>query len=165
MGLGIATPASLTPPLEGGGREGVTFATQNHLYLRPSAPQGLTFPPILTMFIAIHRLNSASPMQDDDIANIMRALGHPVRLSILRFLASQQQRECCCGDVTESLPLAQSTVSQHIKVLLDAGLIERKPTGTRNRYMIRQDRLAELGTAFGGLIDGLNLRARLQQVS
>jgi DNA-binding transcriptional ArsR family regulator len=94
-------------------------------------------------------------MQDDDIANIMRALGHPV----LRFLASQQQqRECCCGDVTETLPLAQSTVSQHIKVLLDAGLIERKPHGTRNRYMIRHDRLAELGTAFGGLLDGLNFQ-------
>lgn len=99
-------------------------------------------------------------MQDDDIANIMRALGHPVRLNILRFLASQQQqRECCCGDVTETLPLAQSTVSQHIKVLLDAGLIERKPHGTRNRYMIRHDRLAELGTAFGGLLDGLNFQA------
>jgi ArsR family transcriptional regulator, arsenate/arsenite/antimonite-responsive transcriptional repressor len=98
-------------------------------------------------------------MQDDDIANIMRALGHPVRLNILRFLASQQQGNCCCGDVTESLPLAQSTVSQHIKVLLDAGLIERKAHGTRNRYTIRQDRLSELNLAFGGLIDCLNFRA------
>lgn len=122
-------------------------------------PQGLTLRPILTMFIAIHRLIRPAPMQDDDIANIMRALGHPVRLNILRFLASQQQRECCCGDVTESLPLAQSTVSQHIKVLLDAGLIERRPHGTRNRYMIRHDRLAEIGTAFGGLLTGLNFQA------
>ncbi|MFC3704658.1 ArsR/SmtB family transcription factor [Devosia honganensis] len=91
-------------------------------------------------------------MRDDDIANIMRALGHPVRLEILRILASQQQGHCCCADVTESLTLAQSTVSQHIKVLLDAGLIERRPHGTRNRYCIRQDRLAELGAAFGGLL-------------
>ena len=94
-------------------------------------------------------------MRDDDIANIMRALGHPVRLNILRFLATQQQKPCCCGDVTESLPLAQSTVSQHIKVLLDAGLIERTPHGTRNRYTIRHDRLSELGSAFGGLLEGL----------
>ncbi|SFV35665.1 DNA-binding transcriptional regulator, ArsR family [Devosia crocina] len=98
-------------------------------------------------------------MHDDDIANIMRALGHPVRLNILRFLASQQQGECCCGDVTESLPLAQSTVSQHIKVLLDAGLIERKAHGTRNRYTIRHDRLEEVSSAFGGLLDGLSFRA------
>jgi ArsR family transcriptional regulator len=101
-------------------------------------------------------------MQDDDIAIIMRALGHPVRLNIMRILASQQG-QCCCGDVTESLPLAQSTVSQHIKVLLDAGLIERKSHGTRNRYMIRQDRLAELGSAFDGLLGGLTLRSPQQE--
>ncbi|ODT80182.1 MAG: hypothetical protein ABS76_17185 [Pelagibacterium sp. SCN 64-44] len=98
-------------------------------------------------------------MRDDDIANTMRALGHPVRLEILRILASQQQGQCCCGDVTESLPLAQSTVSQHIKVLLDAGLIDRKAHGTRNRYCIRRDRLAELSAAFGGLLQGLNATA------
>lgn len=94
-------------------------------------------------------------MRDDDIANIMRALGHPVRLEILRILATQQQGQCCCADVTESLTLAQSTVSQHIKVLLDAGLIDRKPHGTRNRYCIRQETLIELRTAFGGLLQGL----------
>lgn len=107
----------------------------------------------LTMFIVIHR-SFVLAMRDDDIATIMRAMGHPVRLNILRILAAQQG-ECCCGDVTESLPLAQSTVSQHIKVLLDAGLIERKPHGTRNRYIIRHDRLAEVGDAFGGLLGGL----------
>ena len=95
-------------------------------------------------------------MHDDDIANTMRALGHPVRLEILRILATQQQGQCCCADVTDSLPLAQSTVSQHIKVLLDAGLIERKPHGTRNRYCIRQDTLNALNTAFGGLLQGLS---------
>ena len=89
-------------------------------------------------------------MRDDDIASIMRALGHPVRLNILRILATQQQGQCCCADVTESLPLAQSTVSQHIKVLLDAGLIVRQPRGTRNCYIVQHDRLQALGTAFPG---------------
>ena len=93
-------------------------------------------------------------MRDDDIATIMRALGHPVRLNIMRILATQQGLGCC-ADVTESLPLAQSTVSQHIKVLLDAGLIERKSHGTRNRYCIRHEKLSELGSAFGGLLQGL----------
>jgi ArsR family transcriptional regulator len=93
-------------------------------------------------------------MQDDDIATIMRALGHPVRLSILRILANQQ-RECCCADVTEEIPLAQSTVSQHIKVLLDAGLILRKPKGTRNCYVVDRERMAALGTAYSGLLAGL----------
>ncbi|MEO5805286.1 metalloregulator ArsR/SmtB family transcription factor [Devosia sp.] len=94
-------------------------------------------------------------MRDDDIATIMRALGHPVRLNILRILATQQQSPCCCADVTESLPLAQSTVSQHIKVLLDAGLIERQARGTRNCYTVRHDRLADLGAAYSGLLTGL----------
>jgi ArsR family transcriptional regulator len=94
-------------------------------------------------------------MHDDDLAGILRALGHPARLTILRVLAGQQQRECCCADVTESLPLAQSTVSQHIKVLLEAGLIQRQPRGTRNCYVLRQARLEEVNAACAGLLDGL----------
>ena len=92
-------------------------------------------------------------MQDDDLAAIMRALGHPVRLSILRLLA--RPSECCCTDVTQSLPLAQSTVSQHIKVLLEAGLIERQARGTRNCYTLRRERIEEVNLACSGLLDGL----------
>ncbi|WP_299644474.1 metalloregulator ArsR/SmtB family transcription factor [Devosia sp.] len=94
-------------------------------------------------------------MHDDDIANVMRALGHPVRLNILRILAAQRPGDCCCTDVTQNLSLAQSTVSQHIKVLLDAGLVERHPRGTRNCYSLRSDRLAEFGIACSGLFSGL----------
>jgi ArsR family transcriptional regulator len=96
-------------------------------------------------------------MQDTDLANVMRALGHPVRLSILRILADQKQGDRCCTDVTQCLPLAQSTVSQHIKVLLDAGLIERQARGTRNCYSLRADRLDELGIACAGLFSGLTV--------
>jgi ArsR family transcriptional regulator len=106
-------------------------------------------------------INLAGPMHDDDIATIMRALGHPVRLSILRILA--KQRECCCADVTEEIPLAQSTVSQHIKVLLDAGLIVRMPKGTRNCYVVQHDRLAELGAAYSGIVAGLVTPAATQE--
>lgn len=114
-----------------------------------------------TIFYRKSPINECA-MHDDDIATIMRALGHPVRLSILRILARQQQTPCCCSDVTESLPLAQSTVSQHIKVLLDAGLIERQSRGTRNCYTVRHDRLAALGTAYSGLVDGLASPRNLQ---
>jgi DNA-binding transcriptional ArsR family regulator len=94
-------------------------------------------------------------MADDDLAAVMRALGHPVRLSILRILADRQA-DCCCTDVTQCLPLAQSTVSQHIKVLLDAGLIERHARGTRNCYSLRGDRIAALGETCAGLFAGLS---------
>lgn len=93
-------------------------------------------------------------MQDDDLAATMRALGHPVRLSILRILAEQRD-QCCCADVTECLPLAQSTVSQHIKVLLEAGLIERRPKGTKNCYVLREERLEAVRAAYSGLLSGL----------
>lgn len=99
-----------------------------------------------------------NPMVDDDIANMMRALGHPVRLSILRILA-QRESDCCCTDVTQMLPLAQSTVSQHIKVLLDAGLVVREAKGTRNCYKLRTDRLSQFGMACSGLFSGLAAEA------
>jgi DNA-binding transcriptional ArsR family regulator len=94
-------------------------------------------------------------MQDEDLAAVLRALGHPVRLNILRILAERQQNQCCCTDVMQYLPLAQSTVSQHIKVLLDAGLIERHARGTRNCYSLKSERLEALGSACAGLFAGL----------
>lgn len=98
-------------------------------------------------------------MQDDDLAAAMRALGHPVRLSILRILTVERP-DCCCTDVTQSLPLAQSTVSQHLKVLLEAGLIRRHARGTRNCYSADMEKLAALGTAFDGLMDRFTASSR-----
>lgn len=92
---------------------------------------------------------------DEDLTAAMRALAHPVRLSILRILAENASTTCCCTDVAECLPLAQSTVSQHIKVLLDAGLIERKPQGTRNCYLVRADRLEKTSAALDAFVQAL----------
>jgi len=86
-------------------------------------------------------------MHDDDLAVALRALGHPVRLNILRILAEKCDSNCCCADVTDCLPLAQSTVSQHIKVLLEAGLISRQSNGTRNRYTLNAPRIQALRAA------------------
>lgn len=88
------------------------------------------------------------------LAGALKALGHPARLAIMRVLA-EQSRQCCCGEVTHKLPLAQSTVSQHLKVLLDAGLIERHPDGTRNRYCLCSQRIAMLRERLGEALDGL----------
>lgn len=94
-------------------------------------------------------------MDDDDLAAAMRALGHPARLSILRLLAHQGVGQCCCTDVMQCVPLAQSTVSQHIKVLLEAGLLEREPRGTRNCYSVRTDKLRDLERAAAALFADL----------
>lgn len=95
-------------------------------------------------------------IEEDDLARLMRALGHPVRLDILRILSQKCDSSCCCTDVAQCLPLAQSTVSQHIKVLLEAGLIRRDANGTRNQYSICGDRLSALNAAYDGYMSGLS---------
>ncbi len=60
--------------------------------------------------------------QDEErLMHMMKALGHPARLQIMRYLSENPQ--CITGDIVDVLPLAQATVSQHLKVLRDAGLI------------------------------------------
>jgi ArsR family transcriptional regulator len=76
-----------------------------------------------------------------DAAERLKALGHPVRLAIVRALA---ERSCCCGDVCSRLPLAQSTVSQHLKVLRDAGLISFRRDGVRSSYVLNHAAFAAL---------------------
>lgn len=81
-------------------------------------------------------------MDDETSAERLRALGHPVRLAILRALARQES--CCCSDVCRGLPLAQSTVSQHLKVLRDAGLVSFDRDGVRSRYVVDLEAFAAL---------------------
>lgn len=72
--------------------------------------------------------------EDEATADRLKALGHPVRLAIVKALAEHCCR--CCADVCERLPLAQSTVSQHLKVLRDAGLITCRREGVRSNYVL-----------------------------
>lgn len=68
------------------------------------------------------------------LADFAKALAHPARIAILTTLA--QKRECICGDLVVDLPLAQSTVSQHLKALKEIGLIKGTVDGPRSRYCI-----------------------------
>lgn len=77
------------------------------------------------------------------------ALAHPVRLAIVRHLA--QSDACCNKDVVDRVGLAQSTVSQHLKILVDAGLVRYTPDRQRSRYSLAPDRLNELAGAFDTL--------------
>ena len=77
---------------------------------------------------------SAFTQRDKRVARYAKALAHPARVSILRLLAGK--RSCVCGDIVDELPLAQSTVSQHLKELKAAGLIQGTITGTSVCYCI-----------------------------
>ncbi|MEQ9063755.1 MAG: metalloregulator ArsR/SmtB family transcription factor [Vicingaceae bacterium] len=79
---------------------------------------------------------------DQKLATIGKVLSHPARVRILRILAEKQS--CICGEIVEGLPLAQSTVSQHLKELKGAGIIKGEIDGPRSCYCIDWDKWAEL---------------------
>lgn len=87
----------------------------------------------------------------DDVllARRLKALAHPARLTIVQAL--MQAHRCSCGEIVRSLPLAQSTVSQHLKVLREAGLIRGEIEGPRSCYWIDAGAMADVVTALGGL--------------
>ncbi len=82
---------------------------------------------------------------DQQLANLARALGHPARVAIFRKL--RRAGACFCGEIVEVMPLAQATVSQHLKVLKEAGLVEGEIEGPRVCYCADEkavDRLKQL---------------------
>lgn len=73
-------------------------------------------------------------IKDNKIAKYAKALGHPARVAILKLLIKKQA--CICGDIVDELPLSQSTVSQHLKELKEAGLIKGDIDGVKVCYCI-----------------------------
>ncbi len=78
----------------------------------------------------------------DDFAKLAWAIAHPARVQIVRLLIGREA--CICGEIVDQLPLAQSTVSQHLKILKESGLIQGEVDGPKVCYCINPDRLAKL---------------------
>jgi len=89
-------------------------------------------------------------------AALAKALAHPARISILELLASKPN--CICGDITDQIPLAQSTVSQHLKVLKEAGLIRGEIDGVRTCYCLDPEGVAELTHLLSTLLSDLQIQ-------
>ena len=87
----------------------------------------------------------------EEMAKFAKAFAHPTRLEILRLLSTQS---CCfTGDLVEELPLAQSTISQHLKELKAAGLIQGEIKSPRIKYCINQENWQKAKTIFAALFD------------
>jgi ArsR family transcriptional regulator len=91
-----------------------------------------------------------SNKQELRLAEQLKALAHPVRLQILQSLGVRNN--CCCNDICASIPLAQSTISQHLKILNKAGIIDYQPVGNCSHYSLNPavltqtiDALSKLG--------------------
>lgn len=93
-------------------------------------------------------INKKGEFLADDIslADFARTLGHPARIAILKTLA--ERKECICGEIVEVLPLAQSTVSQHLKELKTLGLIQGTIDGPKSCYCINWERLEYFMNSF-----------------
>lgn len=88
--------------------------------------------------------------QATSLVTRLAALSHPARLEILRHLAREQ---CCCKDVVRQLDLAQSTVSQHLKVLVEAGLVRHEMDRQRSIYRIDPAAMADVSRGVSGLVE------------
>ena len=92
------------------------------------------------------------------LARLAKAISHPARIAILETLAKKST--CICGEIVEVIPLAQSTVSQHLKELKDAGLIRGEIDGLKSCYCLDPRAVKELERLSGALLkilsQGLN---------
>ncbi len=80
--------------------------------------------------------------KDDELAKLAWAIAHPARIRILRILQARQA--CICGELVDQMPLAQSTVSQHLKILKEAGLVQGEIDGPKVCYCVNPVALARL---------------------
>lgn len=90
-------------------------------------------------------------LKDNRISKYAKALGHPARIAILRLLI--QKQTCVCGDIVDELPLSQSTVSQHLKELKEAGLIKGDIDGAKVCYCIDDKEWKAAKERLGQLFD------------
>lgn len=102
--------------------------------------------------MAIHKKEQFTN-KEQEVAAFAKALSHPARIAILKIIASRN--ECICGELVEALSLAQSTVSQHIKELINAGLVKGTVNGVKSCYCINwkivDKNLHEISLLFGVL--------------
>jgi len=102
--------------------------------------------------------------QAERVAPVLKALADPVRLRLLSLVASHAGGEACVCDLAEAFDLSQPTISHHLKVLHDLGLLDRSKRGVWVYYQVRADALSDLGALIGTLPAGPEGTANLAPV-
>ena len=105
-----------------------------------------------SMFVTLrtkkNMANKNYSIRQEQLARFAKAMGHPARIAILQFLARQET--CYFGDIHEELPIAKATVSQHLKELKEAGLIQGEVEPPKVKYCINRDNWQLAKELFGG---------------
>ncbi|MEZ5093385.1 ArsR/SmtB family transcription factor [Nocardioides sp.] len=95
---------------------------------------------------------TAEPLTDDQsdrLAPVFKALGDPVRLRLVSLIASHEGGEACVCDLNDAFDLSQPTISHHLKVLHEAGLLDRSKRGVWVHYRVRAEMLGDLAALLG----------------
>ena len=96
-------------------------------------------------------VNKDYTVNQEQVARFAKAMGHPARIAILQFLANRTT--CYFGDIHEELPIAKATVSQHLKELKEAGLIQGEVETPKVKYCINRETWQLAKTLFGDFFD------------
>lgn len=91
----------------------------------------------------------------NNIAEVFKALGHPARIQIMNILLSKES--CSCGNIVEILPLAQSTVSNHLLELKKANLVNITFSGKKSIYSVKKEKLTIINQFIGNYVDNLSV--------
>jgi len=105
----------------------------------------------MTDSLAEPDLANRAPPESRAVAARFAALSHPARIEILKHLSAS--KSCCCREVVDHLDLAQSTVSQHLKILVEAGLVRFQPDRQRSRYEVDRAALADVSASLTALVN------------
>ena len=108
----------------------------------PSSDEDLCCPPEDAEAVARLKVPVEGPAADEELAAFAKAIAHPVRVRILRMLARREAR--MCSHIVDELPLAQSTVSEHLRILRTSGLVRANEDGPRVSYCIVPSALQRL---------------------
>jgi ArsR family transcriptional regulator len=119
---------------------------------RHMSKSDLTLTPVQT--VACCSPLVAEPLSEEHarrVAPLLKALADPVRLRLLSLVASHTDGEACVCDLNDAFDLSQPTISHHLKVLHEVGLLDRSKRGVWVYYAVRRDALADLGALIGGV--------------
>ena len=94
---------------------------------------------------------------DVELAQWAKALGHPARIAILKVLA--EKKSCICGEIVDVLPLAQATVSQHLKALKEAGFVDGVIDGPRSCYCLNVEVFTRMGNTIKAFFDDIKTKS------
>ena len=113
-----------------------TSMSVNMLQMKTIATVAPSCPPLLQELL--------EPESAEQLAGALKAIAEPARLRLLSLIQAQPEHEACVCHLTEPLGLTQPTVSHHLKVLLQAGLVEREQRGSWAYFRVREEPLAAL---------------------